>query len=129
MIRMPSFWAPVLALGMLAIAPSSFAACTYPHAPTQFPDGATATKDEMIAGQKLVKQFMADMDEYLKCIDAESPSASPAGMTEAQKKEQDARERVKLQKHNAAVSDEEAVADRFNTQLHIWNEKAKAQKQ
>jgi hypothetical protein len=125
MIRIPSFWAPLVALGTLAFAPASFAACTYPHAPTQTPDGATATKDEMIAGQQAVKQYIADMNAYIKCIDDENPPAPTAGMSAAQKKEQDARERVRVQKHNAAVSDEDAVADRFNTQLHIYNDKQK----
>ena len=123
MIRNSSIWASLLALAALAVAPSSFAACTYPHAPGQFPDGATATRDEMIAAQGQVKQFMADMNAYLKCVDDENPPLPTANMTDAQKKEQDARERVRVQKHNAAVSDQEAVADRFNTQLHIFNEK------
>jgi hypothetical protein len=125
MTRSPSVWAPLLALGVLAVAPASFASCTYPHAPTQIPDGATATKDEMIAAQKEVKQFMTDMDAYLKCIDAENPPAPTAGLSDSQKKEQDSRERVRLQKHNAAVSDEESVADRFNVQLHVYNDKQK----
>jgi hypothetical protein len=123
MIRNPSIWASLLALVALAAAPSSFAACTYPHAPGQFPDGATATMDEMVAAQKLVKQFMADMELYLKCVDDENPPLPTANMSEAQKKEQDARERVRVQKHNAAVADEDGVADRFNTQLHIFKDK------
>jgi len=127
MIRTPSFSAALLALGLLAAAPAGFAACTYPKAPTQMPDGATASKDEMIAGQKEVKAFMAAMDEYLKCIDSENPPTPTAGMSDSQKKEQDAREKMRLQKHNAAVADEEAVADRFNTQLHVYNDRQKKQ--
>jgi hypothetical protein len=123
MIRTPNVWSSLLALAALAAAPSSFAACTYPHAPGQFPDGATATTEEMVAAQKEVKQFMADMDAYLKCVDDESPPLPTVNMTAAQKKEQDARERVRVQKHNAAVADEDAVADRFNTQLHIFKDK------
>ena len=123
MIRTPKVCASLLALGALAAAPSSFAACTYPRAPAQLPDGATATQEDMIAGQKEVKQFMSDMDVYLKCVDEESPPAPKGKLTDEQKKEQDAREKVRVQKHNAAVSDEDAVADRFNTQLHIWKDR------
>jgi hypothetical protein len=119
----PKFLAALLALGALFAAPASFAACTYPHTPGKFPDGATASQDEMVAAQGEVKQFMADMDAYLKCIDEENPAAKPSTLNDAQKKEQEAREKVRVQKHNAAVSDEDAVADRFNTQLHIWKDR------
>ena len=123
MIRIPTFAACALALGLLGVVPASNAACTYPTAPAQIPDGKTATKDEMIAAQSAVKKFMADMDDYLKCVDEENPP-KPAGtpLTDEQKKAQDARERVRVQKHNAAVADEEAIADKFNTQRKAYNE-------
>jgi hypothetical protein len=124
MNRYPRVCASLVALGALAAAPASFAACTYPQTPGQFPDGTTATLEEMVAAQKGVKQFMADMDVYLKCVDEENPPA-PAGtpLTEDQKKQQDAREKVRVQKHNAAVADEESVAERFNVQLHAFKDK------
>ncbi|HUO95062.1 MAG TPA: hypothetical protein VMT92_02415 [Steroidobacteraceae bacterium] len=123
MIRIPTLAAYAVALGLLGAVPASYAACTYPPAPGQIPDGKTATKEEMIAAQSAVKKFMADMDGYLKCVDEENPP-KPAGtpLTDEQKKAQDAAERVRVQKHNAAVADEESVADRFNTQRKIWVE-------
>lgn len=123
MIRYPRVCASLVALGALAAAPSSFAACEYPPKPGQFPDGTTATLEQMVAAQKGVKQFMAAMDAYLKCVDEENPPA-PAGtqLTDAQKKEQDAREKVRVQKHNAAVTDEETVAESFNVQLHAYKD-------
>jgi hypothetical protein len=123
MIRIPRLALCLVALGTVGAVPASYAACSYPKAPSQIPDGKTASKDEMIAAQSQVKQFLADMDVYLKCVDEENPPA-PAGtqLTEAQKKAQDAQERVRVQKHNAAVADEEAIADRFNTQRKAYNE-------
>ena len=122
MIRIPSVHASLLALGSLLAAPSSFAACTYPKTPSALPDGATATQEEMVSSQKEVKQFMADMDLYLKCVDDESPPAA-GKLNDQQKKEQEAREKVRVQKHNAAVSDEEALRDRWHDILVVYKEK------
>ena len=124
MIRIPTLAACLVAVGIAAAAPASYAACNYPKAPGQFPDGATATQPEMVEAQKSVKQFLADMDVYMSCVDTEHPAA-PAGtkLSDEEQKAQDARERVRVQKHNAAVSDMEAVAERFNVQLHIWKDK------
>ena len=122
MIRIPRLAACLVALGTLGAVPA-YASCNYPKAPSQIPDGKTASLDEMRAAQGAVKQFMTDMDVYLKCIDEENPpAAAGATLTDEQKKAQDARERVRVQKHNAAVADEETVADRFNTQRKAYNE-------
>ena len=113
----------LVALATLGAVPAAYAACTYPKAPGQFPDGATATLDEMLAAQKAVKAFMADMDVYLKCVDEENPpAAAGAQLTEEQKKAQDAQERLRVQKHNAAVADMESVADRFNQQRKAYTD-------
>ena len=105
-------------------APASYAACEYPKAPPQFPDGNTASRDEMVTANGTVKEFMAQMNGYLKCVDDESPPP-PAGsqLTEQQKKEVDKREQMRAQKHNAAVADMEAVAERFNVQLRAFKAK------
>ena len=124
MTRNPRLAAYLVAIGIAAAAPASYAACNYPKAPAQFPDGATATMAEMVEAQKSVKQFLADMDVYLQCVDTEHPPApADAKLSDDDKKAQDARERVRAQKHNAAVTDMEGVAERFNVQLHAFKEK------
>ena len=123
MIRIPRLAACLVALGTVGAVPASEAACTYPKAPSSIPDGKTASLDEMKAAQAVVKQFVTDMEAYIKCIDEDNPpAAAGAPLTEEAKKAQDARERVRTQKHNAAVADEEAVADRFNAQRKAYNE-------
>jgi hypothetical protein len=116
-------FAVLAALASLA-APAAYAACDYPKSLAQFPDGNSATLEEMVAANKSVKEYMAQMDTYLKCLDEESPPP-PAGtqLTEQQRKEVDARERMRAQKHNAAVSDMEAVAASFNVQLRAFKAK------
>jgi len=92
------------------------------------PDGRTATLDQMKAAQASVKAYNASMDEYLKCIDAEAPKASDitADMSDAQKKQMQKEIEASVKKHNAAVSDEEAVAARFNEQLKAYKAKQPA---
>ena len=77
--------------------------------------------------EKTGESYTAARLQVLKKKEPAGGFAKTAGMSDAQKKEQDAREKVRMQKHNAAVADEEAVADRFNTQLHAYNDKLKKQ--
>ena len=54
-----------LALGSAA---SMAGECAAPALPT-LPDGATATMDQMLAGQKAVKEYQAANSEYRACLD------------------------------------------------------------
>jgi alkanesulfonate monooxygenase SsuD/methylene tetrahydromethanopterin reductase-like flavin-dependent oxidoreductase (luciferase family) len=110
-----------LALAAGAAFPA-YADCTYPRAPASLPNGTTATMEEMVEGQKQVKQYMADMDVYLKCLDGDK-SALPADATDEQKKEHARLEAIRVQKHNAAVGEMETVAERFNEQLRAYRER------
>ncbi|MGH8285603.1 MAG: hypothetical protein ACRETT_07535 [Steroidobacteraceae bacterium] len=108
---------------------AAHAACSYPRAPEKLPDGNTATMEEMMAAQKAVRQYDADINAYVACIKlehAQSVSQESSGLTEEQKKD---RERVQVQKHNAAIDELEAVAARFNEQVKAFkvkNEKKKS---
>jgi uncharacterized protein YbjQ (UPF0145 family) len=117
-----SLLATVAALGLAAAAPAS-AGCVYPRAPDNLPDGATATTEQMVEGQKAVKQYMGEMDAYLNCLDLESDSqkASP-DLKPEQKAEIEA---MQAKKHNAAVDEMEQVAERFNAQIRAWKAKQK----
>lgn len=76
------------------------------------PDGARATSDEMVEAQLLVKQFMAEMELYLACLDQEEASLSESP-TDEQKT-------VHTQRHNKAVDSMEAVATKFNEQVRVF---------
>lgn len=103
----------------LALAGSSAMAgdCTAPPAP-ELPDGATATMEQMLDGQKAVKAFQSANMEYMQCLE---PTLSAA---EAQVKEgvEGAGETYKAieEKYNAAVSMEEEVAGQFNTEIREY---------
>ena len=42
-------------------------ACEKPRAPSSIPDGATASKEDMLAAKKAVDTFKSGMEEYLAC--------------------------------------------------------------
>ena len=114
----------------LAVAAQAQADCVYPKAPGTPPDGNTATKDEMIAAQKLVKAYNEDIKTYTDCLKSENADAMKADgkkpekerMTKDQKDELD---KVVVQKNNAAVDEAQAVTDRFNEQIRAFNAKSK----
>lgn len=121
----------VLSVAALLGSSHVYAACVYPKAPEKIPDGATATKDEMIAAQKLVKAYNDDIKSYTDCLKNENDEAIKADakkpekerMTKQQKEELD---KVNVQKNNAAIDEAQAVTDRFNEQIRAFNAKGKA---
>lgn len=108
----------------------AYAACTYPTAPAQIPDGNTATLEQMVAAQKTVKEFDQAIGAYTSCLKLESDAALAQvaqGQDDEKKKEEQKKEleRVQVQKHNAAVEADEALAARFNEQLKVFKAKNK----
>jgi len=114
-------------LGLLILAASlstaAYADCTYPRPPANLPDGNTATRDEMVAANKVVKQYNTDMTAYLECIKTDydgTVAKLPADATEDQKKQLAAKY---AQKNDAAVDELSGVAAKFNEQLRVFKAK------
>jgi hypothetical protein len=113
---------PAMALGATFLSGAAYADCTYPPAPTKLPDGASATLEEMVAGQKTVKEYDKAIKEYVDCIDKEVDDKIKAG--DKLKPEQKAdMQKVEAQKHNAAIDQLQSVADRFNEQVKVFKTK------
>ena len=111
-------------VGAITVGPL-YAACTYPTAPQKLPDGATATHDEMMEGQKAVKQYDTDINAYLACLKSEADATIAKGadtLTPEQKAEVQRRE---TEQHNAAVAELEATAARFNEQVKVYKARGK----
>lgn len=88
------------------------AACNYPTE-VSVPDGKAASEAEMNAAGKAVKQYMADMEAYLTCLDAEQAALPPEQQTEETKS-------LTVKRHNAAVDAMEGMATRFNEQVRAY---------
>ena len=118
---------PLTALTTTAAVSTAHAACPYPKGPDSIPDGNSAKLEEMLAAQKAVKQFDADIGAYQTCLETEHNEAlaSEGGkLTDEQKNE-----RIKMltQKQNAAADEAQQLADRFNEQVKVYREKNKKQ--
>jgi hypothetical protein len=122
-------WIPLTLVFALGSAAHSQATCTYPHAPDAPPDGATATKEQMIAASQDFKRYNSEMNSYLDCIKLEMDSAVPkdtSKLSADEKKKADEHQKMLTQKNNAAVDELQANVGKFNEQLKIYKAKAKS---
>jgi phage-related tail protein len=104
----------------LAVTAPVYADCTYPAAPSKIPDGASATLEDMLAGQKAVKEYQKAMDDYVGCIDKELADKLAKGGDQLKPEQKADMQKVETQKHNAAIDQEQAIADRFNEQVKVF---------
>ena len=120
-------WIPfVLVVAGLAAHASAMADCIYPKSPDAPPDGATATKGQMVAASQAFKQYNSDMNAYLQCIKLEMDNdqpKDPSKLSPDEKKKAAERHNLLAQKNNAAVDELQAVVGRFNEQLKIYKAK------
>jgi hypothetical protein len=87
------------------------AACEAP-APVAMPDGATATREQMLAAQQEVRAYQAAMNEFVACIDSELQGEGEQAPEEFKS--------LMVSRHNAAVTEMEGVAAAFNDQLRAF---------
>ena len=111
-----------------ATAAPVYAECPYPQAPTKIPDGATATLQEMVDGQKAVGTYQKEINDYTACIDKELDEQLAKGGDKLKPEQKAEMQKVEAQKHNAAVDQLQAIADRFNEQVKVFKAKAAEKK-
>jgi hypothetical protein len=117
--------ASLLALPLLlALGASAHAACVYPQAPQTLPNGSKATKDEMLAAQAQVKEYSKSVQEaYLPCLESEKNESIAAldNMDPEYTQKKSNIEAVQAKKHNAALDELQAVADRWSVELKAYS--------
>jgi hypothetical protein len=114
-----------VAIAATALAPVAYADCTYPQAPAHLPDGNTATLAQMLAAQKVVKNYNDDMTAYLACIKLERDSRVAQAGDKLSKQQKQELAAIEVQKNNAAVDQLHSVADQFNAQVKIFKARDK----
>ena len=114
-----------LLLAGLLFAGAAGAECVYPKAPAQVPDGATATKDQMVEGMKGVKEYNAAVSEYLTCLENEMNARVEAAGPDAPADQFEQIKAIHNKRHNAAVEELEAHAARFNEQVKVYKSREK----
>lgn len=107
-------------LSLLALATSAHADCTYPKPPDVMPDANTATKEEMLTAAGLYKQYNADVDAYVACLDQETDAkvkeAAGAGAIIQIKS-------LQAKKKSSAIDERQAKIDEFNKQIRVFKGK------
>ena len=114
----------ILAAGTIWLARPA-AACDYPARPN-IPDGAAASKDEMLAASAAVKTYLARVDEYLSCIEDVEKTAIKAMAEKPDAKEIQRRNDMLNKRFDAANEEKALVGELFNQQVRTFNDKAKA---
>ena len=102
----------------IAAAPAAFA-CDYPAKPDTLPDGATATKEEMLEGVKAINAYQEAMTTYLACIEADEVVAAQA-LEDGDEEGKARRKEMFNQKYNAAVDEQTMVVEEFNAQIRAY---------
>lgn len=102
----------------LALASNLAFACDYPER-VLIPNGNTATKEDMIEGQRGVKSYVAAMEIYLECIVEEEKQARES-VPELQPEDEQEREDALNKKYNAAVDEMERLAAQFNAEVQAY---------
>jgi hypothetical protein len=115
-------WIPLTLVFAFGLAAHAQATCAYPAAPAAPPNGATASRDEMIAAKHDFDRYNGEMNVNLE-MDATPKDVSK--MTPDEKKKADQEQKALVQKHNAAVDELQAVVGKFNEQLKIFKAKQK----
>ncbi len=105
----------IIGVALLGIGAVTQAACPYPAAIEELPTGKTESQEEMIAAQKSVKEYVKSMEDYLTCLD-EAVAKLGVDASEEQLLMRDKR-------HNAAVVEMEATAERFNVAVRAYKER------
>jgi hypothetical protein len=113
-----------LAAVLLTSGVAAQAACVYPQAPKNIPNGATATKEQMLEAQAKVKEYSsAVQDTYLPCLDTELAeqvaALDPADPERAQKEL--ALKSMQAKKHNAALDELNALAAQWSEEIKDFN--------
>jgi len=112
----------LISIAVVFAAPLAFA-CDYPAPPKNLPDGASSSKDDMIAGVKVISAYQASMTEYLACIEADEVVATLA-LDDDDKKGKTRRKDMFDKKYNAAVDEQTRTVEIFNAEIRDFKAQA-----
>ena len=108
----------------LAVSLPAIAKCDDPKFAGTIPDGATASKREMLETAAAMKQYDDDVNSYASCLALErSYRMAAIGSRITQEQLRQLRS-IESKKRNAAVDEIRARADQFNEQVRVYNARA-----
>ena len=113
--------APPVSVDVMGVATQALEDCPLPAAPS-LPEGATATKKQIVAAREAFQAYDAATNTYLKCVDAAMESARQSAGS-ASEADLETLKTFGTSAHNTAIDQEQAVADQLNTLVRAYNAK------
>jgi len=96
------------------------AECDVPKPTGTLPNGATASREEIVAAIAAMKQYDAAVNAYTGCLDMETNYRIAAAGATATKAQMQAWKASEQQKRNAAVDELQARADELNKEVRAF---------
>lgn len=116
-----------ISLGFLLLITAPLAiACDYPERPS-IPDGATASKEELLAAKDAVGVFLTGVDDYLTCIENDE-KAAVALIENSDQDDLKRRDEMIGKKFDAANDEKALVGEKFNQEVRAYNAARQAAK-
>jgi hypothetical protein len=112
--------AAVIRPDLTFIAASAITDCHLPPEPAAPPDGTSATRDQMLAAQRVMKAYDAATTAFTVCVDAATRAVMTRYQNVAPAAELRAVSEFGTKMHNSAVDRDQVLADRFNRQLRTF---------
>ena len=115
----------LLPLSLLAtwVAAPVFANCDAPANAVIVPDGASATKEAMVAAQHAVKDYNAAVATFSECLKAEQDAKIAAGGDTLKDADKQKIAADYVARQNAEVDKLQKIADKFNVELRAYKAK------
>ncbi len=112
-----------LALLSLALSGPVLADCKEPDVSLKVPDGATASKEEMIAAKKGISELNAAVSEFQACLETERDARIAAGGDKLTDADRSKIANEYATRGNGSVDKLQKLADRFNLELRAYKAK------
>ncbi|MBS0365542.1 MAG: hypothetical protein JSR67_06955 [Proteobacteria bacterium] len=87
------------------------------------PDGASATTQRMLEGQRAFKAYDADTVTYTKCVDSAIDQLTREATGHASAADLNDLAAVGVRVHDTAIEQEQVAADSFNLQVRTFKAK------
>lgn len=98
---------------------TAWAACKVPVSPRKFPDGKTATKEQMLSAKKLFEQFDQTVETYRACIKEEYDAQLAKNPKGDDKLKEEFMATYKT-KNDKAIEEAERVSNDLNRELRAY---------
>jgi hypothetical protein len=107
---------------LVQAASSALTACPV-SPPPALPDGATASREQMAAARSAFQAYDVATNAYTQCVDATVERVAKEFAKVSSEKDLTFLKTFGVRAHNAAIDQEQALADQLNAQVRSYNVK------